>query len=383
MSKLKIAIVGYGYVGKAMYKFFEKHYDMVVYDPGIFDPAKANLPCELATKEDVNACDLAVICVPTPTGEAGACDLSIVEESISWVKTPLILIKSTVEVGTTEKLKKKTGKRIVFSPEYCGESAYWSPYAFHTDVKETPWFTFGGDSQDTEAMVNYFMKVVGPTKIYHQTDATTAELAKYVENTFYAMKVTFCYEIAEICKRVGVDYNKMREAWLLDPRLNRMHTAVFQDSIKPFGGKCVLPQSEVSIIGGAPFSGRTSISSLYETQEYLRKHGFPFTPYIESTDAGMKSIESKNVLEVTKRHINEDIYSFETDAGIFECTAEHLMPVEREGKILVIPASEIKETDLLFCNKTESTLQEKVNDNRVSTDQERNVQLVTDQVQMR
>lgn len=236
MSKPKIAIVGYGYVGKAMYKFFEKHYDVSIYDPGIYDPGKMSI--KISTKEEVNACDLAVICVPTPTGVGGVCDLSIVEESVRWVNTPLILIKSTVEVGTTERLKTETGKRIVFSPEYCGESAYWSPYAFHTDVKETPWFTFGGNPKDTEEMVYYFMKVAGPTKIYHQTDATTAELAKYVENTFYAMKVTFCHEIAEICKLTGVDYNKMREAWLLDPRLNRMHTAVFQESIKPYGGKC-------------------------------------------------------------------------------------------------------------------------------------------------
>lgn len=248
MSKRKVAIVGYGYVGKAMYKFFEKHYDMVIYDPGIPDPAKIGI--RTCTKEEVNACDLAVICVPTPTGEGGACDLSIVEDSIRWVNTPLILIKSTVEVGTTERLKKETGKRIVFSPEYCGESAYWSPYAFHTDVKETPWFTFGGDPKDTEEMVYYFMKVVGPTKVYHQTDATTAELAKYVENTFYAMKVTFCYEVAEICERVGVDYNKMREAWLLDPRLNRMHTAVFAESVKPFGGKC-FPKDVAALVAAS------------------------------------------------------------------------------------------------------------------------------------
>lgn len=260
MSKRKIAIIGHGYVGKAMHRFFNEHYECRVYDlkyeqvkfaTDVFsEPYLLGSNEEVSTdcvnmeksrpwnRDELNECDVAVLCLPTQPTADGSCDTSLIEAAIEWIECPLLLIKSTVAPGTTERLKAKTGKRIVFSPEYCGESKYWTEYKFHTDVKETPWFTFGGDPKDTEEMVNLFIRVVGPTKTYHQTDATTAELAKYVENTFYAMKVTFCYEIAAICEKMGVDYNKMREAWLLDPRLNKMHTAVFHDSIRPFGGKC-------------------------------------------------------------------------------------------------------------------------------------------------
>lgn len=236
---MKIAIIGEGYVGKAMKDFFADHYELIVVD--IRHNEMKNTDEDITYTpdyKDADGCDLAVICLPTPRGDDGTCDTSLVEKAIRDIDCPLFIIKSTIEPGTTDKLIKETGKRIIFSPEFCGESTYWSPYAFDTDIKETPWFVFGGDPKDTEKCVQFFMKVVGPTKTYHQTDALTAELTKYVENTFYAMKVTFCYEINELCERMGVDYYKLRDAWLLDPRINPMHTSVFQESERPFGGKC-------------------------------------------------------------------------------------------------------------------------------------------------
>lgn len=226
-----IGIVGYGYVGKAMHRFFSDHYKIYIYDPYVC----GHYP---TTKEDINSCDLAVVCVPTPSSEDG-CDISIVEDVISWIKSPLILLKSTVPPGTTNYLQMQTEKRIVFSPEYCGESSYWTPYKFHTDVKETPFFIFGGDPSDTSELVDFFLPVTGPVKTYRQTSARAAEMAKYMENCFYATKITFCYEMAQICEKSDIDFNEVRELWLLDPRINPMHTAVFKGNKKPFSGKCL------------------------------------------------------------------------------------------------------------------------------------------------
>jgi len=252
---MRIAIIGEGYVGTAMKEFFADHYELVVIDVRYEEPLYSEgVITHSPHMHDADGCDLTVVCLPTPRSEDGTCDTSLVEKAISTIKSPLFLIKSTIEPGTTDRLKEKTGKRIVFSPEYCGESTYWTEYKFHTDVKETPWFTFGGDLKDTEELVRFFIKVVGPTKTYHQTDAITAELAKYVENTFYAMKITFCYEIAELSERMGVDYYKLREAWLLDPRVNPMHTAVFQENEYPYSGKC-LPKDVSAIASYAESLG--------------------------------------------------------------------------------------------------------------------------------
>lgn len=360
-----IAIVGEGYVGSAMREFFKDHFNLIIVDKKYEGQNGRVINQELPQRdmasvtrtyassyEAANGCDLVVICLPTPPREEdGACDTSLVEEAISAIDAPLFIIKSTVEPGTTDKLKENTGKRIVFSPEYCGESKYWTEYKFHTDVKETPWFIFGGDPSDTEKAVQFFVRVVGPTKKYHQTEALVAELTKYIENTFFALKVTFCYEINELCLRMGVDYYKMREAWLLDPRINPMHTAVFEDSDNPISGRCVPGDALVNITCDIPGSyGNYKIDELYEIQENLRSKGYYFGPIIESTDSDI-NIEEKKILEITCSEIDEDIYVFETDAGNFECTAEHLIPVWRNEEIKLVQAQNVKETDELFCNK--------------------------------
>tara|TARA_R100000008_G_scaffold63257_1_gene40482 strand:+ start:397 stop:1194 length:798 start_codon:yes stop_codon:yes gene_type:complete len=226
----KIAIIGHGYVGNAMEKFFKDHYEIVIYDP----PAGYK-----TTKDEVNKCYASFVCVPTPRSEDGSCDISIVEETFEWLDTEVLVIKSTVEVGTTEMLSKKYDKNIVFAPEYVGESTYWTPWPFNfdRDMKETPFYTFGGDVYECNKVIDLFLPVTGPCKKYNISDSKTAEMAKYIENSFYATKVAFCNELYDICEAVDVNWNEARELWLCDPRVNPMHTAVFKEN-RGFGGKC-------------------------------------------------------------------------------------------------------------------------------------------------
>lgn len=243
MGKLRktIGIVGFGYVGKAIYHLFELHYIQKFHDPNY----QFSSP-----KEDINDCDVAFVCVPTPSKSDGSCDISIVEECVSWIQAPLIILKSTVSPGTTDYLSKKYSKRIVFSPEYCGESSYWTPYKFHKDIIESPFFIFGGSPQATSECVDLFLPVTGPVKIYRQTTAMAAEIAKYMENCFYATKISFCYDIARLAEKAGIDFNEVRELWLLDPRINPMHTAVFKDNEYPFSGKCLPKDLEALLSWG-------------------------------------------------------------------------------------------------------------------------------------
>lgn len=236
---MKIGIVGYGYVGKAMFEYFKTHYEVIYYDPYVSGSS---------TQEEINKCDLGVVCVFTPSKENGECDVSIVESTIAWLNTPLILIKSTVKVGTTERLIKETNKNIVFSPEYIGESTYdTGHFNFNKAVKNHSFFTFGGNSTNTSKLVSIFQVISGPTKVYKQTTATVAEIAKYMENAFFSTKVIFCHEFAEICRVNNADYNDVRECWLLDPRIGHSHTCVFINKTYPFDGKC-LPKDLKAII---------------------------------------------------------------------------------------------------------------------------------------
>lgn len=225
-----VAVVGNGYVGQAVRRFFGLRYSTIARDPAYPDSAPL---------KSVNQCDLAVVCVPTPAREDGSCDTSIVERVVRELETPLILIHSTVAPGTTARLKCETGKRIVFSPEYIGESSYFTPpeHPHPTDIEKHAFFIFGGDPRDTAECVDWFAPIVGPMPTFYQVDETTAEVIKYWENSWGALKVTFANEMYEICRALGVDYWRAREGWALDSRVEKMHSAVFTGK-RGYGGKC-------------------------------------------------------------------------------------------------------------------------------------------------
>lgn len=230
----KTAIIGFGHVGKAMKVLFP---DSLVYDPN-YEEYKN-------TKDQINRkCDLAIICVWTGQNKDGSCDISIVESTIKWLKTPLILIKSTVEPGTTDKLKKKYKKRICMSPEYFGESSYWIPAEW--SIKGWPYLIVGGSDNDATNIIDFFLPILGPNKKYYICSALEAELIKYMENAYLATKVTFANEMYEICKKLGANWYRVWEGWALDPRVERSHSAVFPRN-RGFTGKC-LPKDVSALI---------------------------------------------------------------------------------------------------------------------------------------
>ena len=236
---MKIIIVGYGYVGKAMCGLLTKKYRVDVYDIAIpletKNEEKINFVYHRELKENVY--DLAVICVPTPQGDDGSCNTSTVESAVSNARADLYLIKSTITPGTTEMWSKSSGRKIVFSPEYVGESKYHNPY-FPDKMIETPFTILGGAKEDTSKIIDILLPILGPAKQYLQMTSTEAEIVKYMENTFFATKISYCQEMFDLCEKVGADWNTVREGWLADPRINPMHTAVFRDD-RGFGGKCL------------------------------------------------------------------------------------------------------------------------------------------------
>jgi len=172
---------------------------------------------------------------------------------VKRLETPVILIKSTIEPGTTDRLRRETGKRIVFSPEYAGEGRYWSPYKFDKDMKECPFVIIGGPREDTNYVLDLLVPILGPKKFYYQVRAKEAEVIKYMENTYFGVKVTFANEMKRICDALGVDYYAVRTGWSLDPRVDPMHTMVFPNE-PGFGGKC-LPKDIQGIIRASQKAG--------------------------------------------------------------------------------------------------------------------------------
>lgn len=228
-----VAIVGNGHVGKSMQTVFP---DAVIFDP--------NFPEYAENQKLVNAADICFVCVPTPRLPDGHADVSVIDEVIGWLESEIIVIKSTVPPGTTTRLRAQSGKRIIFSPEYVGESRYALPEQLR-EPAAWPYFIAGGPSCDTRPVIDLMAPVLGPQKIYRQVPAEAAELAKYMENSWLAMQVCFAWQFGLIAEAVGADYWEVRELWALDPRVSNWFTALF-DQAPGFGGKC-LPKDVAAI----------------------------------------------------------------------------------------------------------------------------------------
>ena len=222
MVDYSVAIVGYGAVGQGIHQLFP---NAAPYDP----------PLNIGTRAQVNACRYAFVAVPTLTTASGALDASLVAESIDWIESDYVIVRSTVPVGTTDRLREATGKKVVFQPEYGPAETPDHPF---NDLRNVRWVILGGARSDTVAVADLYKTTFNADIAIHQTDARTAELTKLMENSFLATKVTFCNEFYDIATNLDVDYNELRELWLLDPRIGRSHTFVFPER-RGFGGRCL------------------------------------------------------------------------------------------------------------------------------------------------
>jgi len=251
----KVGIVGYGIVGSGIGRLLG---DYVV---AIYDPKDNPLNSK---KTDFKGLDLVIASVPTPTAPDGeSCDTSIMESTLDWLNElkfeGVILIKSAVVPSEVKRFVLKYPKlRLCASPEYMGESKYFTPfwkYPDPTDMRSHTWQIYGGRKKDTSLCVDIFQRKMSVDTIHLQTNIMTAALTKYMENCFFATKVTFCNEWSFIAQIYGVNYNELRECWLADTRINRNHTMVFPKD-RGYGGRCY-PKDVKALIHDATKMGYT------------------------------------------------------------------------------------------------------------------------------
>jgi UDPglucose 6-dehydrogenase len=230
--RYRVGIIGVGVVGSAVQSLLAARHDLVLYDE----------PKRIGRRADINSCDYVFICVPTPMLPNGRCDTRVVEDVVSWLRPGITAIcHSTVEIGTTSRLN-LSNPGLVFSPEYYGEGIA-HPLQ---DLCTHKFVILGSDSKEAlDRASHLYQTVYGSEVRIFKTDATTAEVVKYMENAFLACKVTFCNEMYELCQAAEVDYDAARELWLLDERVGRSHTFVYPDR-RGFDGKC-LPKDTAAL----------------------------------------------------------------------------------------------------------------------------------------
>ena len=146
-----------------------------------------------------------------------------VENAILENDSDIYVIKSTCPLGTVEKLKAKTKKRIIFSPEYYGSTQHANNYNFDFTI-------LGGDKNDCIEVIQTLQQCYDGRHKFRITDSKTAELTKFMENSFLATKVSFCNQFYEICQKNNISYEELRELFVLDERVGNSHTFVYRNS---------------------------------------------------------------------------------------------------------------------------------------------------------
>lgn len=225
MKKI-VGIIGNGFVGESQAFAFSPTNEIRIYD---VDPLKST-----HTKEETHQSDFIFVCVPTPMDMGGKQDLSYIERVFEEAKEgPIYIIKSTVLPGTTEMVQRQYPHlNIIFSPEFLTERTA------KLDMLTQARVIFGGDEVLTKRVEELFSGRFMNRHFIH-TDSKTAEFIKYMNNTFFATKVSIMNEYYRLAQLVGVNWDDALYGFASDGRVGDSHLHVpGPDGKVGFGGTC-------------------------------------------------------------------------------------------------------------------------------------------------
>lgn len=210
--------------------------------------SKGRLRASTDVFEAVLASDISLICVGTPSQLNGNLDLSYVRRVCEQIGAALkeksdfhvVVARSTMLPGSMRNvviptLEEYSGKRagvdfgVCNNPEFLREGTAVYDY-YHppkTVIGET-------DTRAGDLLVKLYEKMDAPLV---RTDVETAEMVKYTDNTWHALKVAFANEIGNLCKALGIDGHKVMDIFCQDTKLN-----LSPYYLKPgfaFGGSCL------------------------------------------------------------------------------------------------------------------------------------------------
>ena len=237
---IKIGIVGLGFVGTAVRNSFDTMFSQLVLIDS--DP---RLLCQ-GTYNDLTDAEAVFICVPSPRGPNGECDIGILESILDNLKKVnyqnVIISKVTAVPKEYERLQKQF-PNLVHIPEFLTAANAVEEYRRETDA------IIGG-------AVTAFQREAARIVKLSQSNLTNiafcsigeAAMSKYIINSFLATKVVFMNEMYQLAEVQGYDWNKLRSLIDMDDRIGKSHTKVpGPDGTLGFGGMC-FPKDTVAFL---------------------------------------------------------------------------------------------------------------------------------------
>ena len=266
---MNITIVGTGYVGLVSGTCFAemgnhvicvdnnpekleklKNAEVTIYEPGLEmlfyrNIAKNRLSFTNDLKSAVLDCEVIFLCLPTPQGEDGSADLQYVlgvADDIGKILKEngtddykIIVDKSTVPVGTSEKVREMVEKHgvsnfdIVSNPEFLREG-----FAVDDFMKPDRIVIGANNQKALDKMRELYEPFVRQGNPIIEMDTASAEVTKYAANSYLATRITFMNELANFCEKVGANVDLIRKGMGSDTRIGKR----FLFAGIGYGGSC-------------------------------------------------------------------------------------------------------------------------------------------------
>ena len=234
--------------------------------PILYDP-----PRGLDSKEEINKAEMVFVCVPTPYDEEkGGFDLSFVRTALSILENEkIIVLKSTILPGSTDQIQAEFPQhKILFNPEFLTEASADQDMSY-------PDRQIVGYTEKSFNVAKDVVLILPLAPFERIVPAKVAEMIKYYNNTWFSTKVIFANQVYDVCEKMNVDYDLVRECAAADKRVGPSHLDVFHKGFRGYGGKCLPKDTRAFIQLGDRLGADQKLLKVVEdiNKELIRKQG--------------------------------------------------------------------------------------------------------------
>lgn len=259
---MNLVVVGTGYVGlvtavcmaekghdvicldidKNKIEYLASGKGSIIYEDGLdelMQKNKSRLTYSTDFKSAYKNADLIFVCVGTPEKKDGSANLTYVYDAVKNIaemaeKDCVVVIKSTVPIGTNDKVEKilnehnanKVKFYVVSNPEFLAQGT-----AVHDTLHASRIVIGSEDEKATQIMLDVYKDFDAPKIV---TNRKSAEMIKYASNNFLALKISFINEIANLCEKIGANIEDVAKGMGYDSRIGNK----FLNAGIGYGGSC-------------------------------------------------------------------------------------------------------------------------------------------------